>query len=84
VDDWVRLPATAAETPVTDAFVRDLAVRAPTWGRGRSQRLTDVLTRLGPPETQRTWPRAQQLLLDGLRLRVARMNPAAGISMPAD
>ena len=73
VEAWVTLLATVAGQQVTPAFLRELVERAPGWGTGRTQRLTDALLRLMPPETQRTLPEVQRLLLDGLRWRVARL-----------
>ncbi len=74
VHDWVALFATARGTPLTDAFVRCMAEQAPMWGAGPLQRLTDVLMRLTPSETQRSLPLVQRLLLDGLHWRVARLD----------
>jgi len=83
VRDWVALFATATERPLTDAFVRRMAEQAPTWGAGASQRLTDVLLRLAPPDTQRVLPLVQRLLLDGLRCYAARLDEGTVDASPS-
>lgn len=63
---WAGLFAEAAGVPCDEAFLRELAARAPGFMDARSRRVWELLERAGWRDDVPSQLRAQHLLLDGL------------------